>query len=214
MAIDALRKDMWRMSEEIREFEQITKFIEQLTFKKKFIGGISVEDVYACMQELNAMYKDCVLDIKKESSVEIDELRAELEREKNKNQEYNEKSELLTKTITTVHKNSDVMLLQAEREANQIKAKAIKEVERIVEEKNEKVKLQQLQAQRILDELSTIKVQSVNNLNLIVNDLNHLASEIATLHDKMLEIPDTPQKIFSSEPASLKREKRYESDLA
>ena len=201
------------MSEEIREFEEITRFIEGLTFKKKAVGGVSIEDVYACMQDLNAMYQDCLLDIKQSYGMELDELHEQLEREKNKNQEYNEKSELLTKTITTVHKNSDVMLLQAEREANQIKAKAIKEVERIVEEKNEKVNIQRMKAQKILDELSTIKQQSVNNLNLIVSDLNHLANEISNLHDKMVEIPDTPQKILSSETMSLKRGKRYESDL-
>ena len=202
------------MREEIADFRQIDRYIEELTFKKQLVNGISIEDVYACIQDLNAMYRDCVLDAEEAYSMEVMELRKELEREKIRNQEYDEKSELLTNTITTLHKSSDVMLSQAEREADQIRAKAIKEVERIVEEQNERVNAQQMRAKRVLDELNAIKEQSAGNLNHIATDLSHLANKIAGLHDKMMDISDTPQKILSSETMNLKRARRYESDLA
>jgi len=202
------------MNEEVKEFRKITRFIEGVTFKKKIIGGINIEDVYSRMQDLNEMYQECVRNIKQACNTEAIELREELARVRNKNQEYNEKSELLTKTITTVHKNSDVMLLQAEREAGQIKEKAIKEVERIAERQNEKVSIQRMKAQKILDELTTIKEESVSNLNVIAGDLSHLANQIEHLHDKMVDIPDTPQKIFTSDTLNLKKVSQYESDLA
>lgn len=53
-------------------FQEIAKFLENLSFKRTLFG-VEKEDVYACMQDLNAMYQDYLADMKeKQAEVEKD----------------------------------------------------------------------------------------------------------------------------------------------
>lgn len=203
---------MKRMNEEACDFEKIIEYIDNLTFKRKVIGGVDIEEVYTCMQKLNSMYRECISDIKKTHNEEINRLQEALDRELKKEQEYSEKIDLLTTAVIDVKTNKETILQQAEATAQQMKEQTLEEVEYIVKEKTEEINQQRKQAQIISSELNVVKENSVENLNSIVSGLNELFDEISSFQEKLLELPDVSNDIFSFDQMGLEEGEKHEAD--
>jgi|GEM_PF-3458904 len=201
------------MNEEMCDLEKIIEYIDSLTFKRKIVGGVDKEEVYLCMQKLNAMYQGCIRDIKNVHCEETKRLREALDKERKKEQEYTEKIELLTTAIIDVKQNKETILQQAEATAQQIKDQRLEEVEHIVEEKTEKINRQCEEAQNLFDELYIVKENSVHSLNSIVSDLNHVFDQISSLQEKLLDLPEVPEKIHSG-LIDIREGEKHEPDSA
>ena len=64
------------------QFQEIADFVKDLRFKKVLFGA-NTADVFACMQDLNAMYNDALIAQQKEQSAIEDELRERLAEKEN-----------------------------------------------------------------------------------------------------------------------------------
>lgn len=200
------------MNEETCDFEKVIEYINNLTFKRKVIGGVDKEGVYTCIQKLNSMYCECINDIKNTHCQEMNRLQEALDRGREKEQEYTEKIDLLTTAVLDVKKNKEIILQQAEVEAQQMKEQTIDEVEHIVEEKTEEINQQRKQAQIFFDELNIVKDNSVENLNTIVSGLNKVFEQISGFQEKLQKLPDVSIEIFSTDQLALKEGEKHGLD--
>ena len=71
------------MGSNIPQFQEIANFVEGLRFKKTAFGA-NLEDVYACMQDLNAMYTDTLTEVQKGQLTAEEELRERLAEKDNR----------------------------------------------------------------------------------------------------------------------------------
>lgn len=84
---------MTSYTQQDQEFQEIADFLVGLKFKKSFLGA-NTADVYACMQDLDAMYRDCLADIKNGQAEELEHLRQELEDSRGKQEELQQAADL------------------------------------------------------------------------------------------------------------------------
>lgn len=201
------------MSEEREiDFSEIAEFLNGLKFRRKLFGA-NQEDVFACMKDLDGMYREKVEEMRNVYKGALEAVEGQLGQAQQEREDTEKDKE-----INRLHEKSDKQEKQIARQSqaiNELTGEMKEQTNQLVQQKNLISELERMQSEtEDGQELRENNSKLLNTLEQAKDELasaNHLVSELSyKLQEKSGEAEKTEQRMEELEALLEKRNERIE----
>ena len=198
------------MNKNIRQFKEITDFISNVRFKRSLMGA-NLKDVRACMEDLNAMYTDALIDQQKAQADIIKTLQERLtdsetqaatavkewnmirDRSEGKDadaatqpeREVDGDIDALVQVLSEMTRKRETIVAQAEREARAVVADAKREAQLLLTDAKAQAANDLKQGKTLLEEVKKLKAHALQVIELTHMDFTELSDQSDMLYERI-----------------------------
>jgi len=198
------------VNKNIRQFKEITDFISNVRFKRSLMGA-NLKDVRACMEDLNAMYTDALIDQQKEQAGMIKTLQERLTdsetqaanaiREWNMIRDHSDDKDadaaaqperngdgdidVLVHVLSEMTRKRETIVAQAEREARAVVADAKREAQLLLADAKTQAATDLKQGKTLLEEIKKLKAHALQVIELTHMDFTEISDQSDTLCERI-----------------------------